>query len=70
MKHNEGKTKQNKIKQNMIIWIDTEKEYHRGGAWMAQLVEHPAPDFSSGHDIMVPEFESHIRLCADNAEPA
>ena len=37
---------------------------------MAQLVKHPALDFSSGHDLTVPEFEPHTGLCTDSAEPA
>ena len=28
-----------------------------------------ASDFSSGHDLTVREFEPHVRLCADSAEP-
>ena len=40
------------------------------GAWVAQSVEHLALDFSSGHDLTVCEFEPHIGLCADSAEPA
>ena len=27
-------------------------------------------NFSLGHDLMVREFELHIRLCADSLEPA
>ena len=27
------------------------------GAWVAQSVKHPTLDFSSGHDLMVREFE-------------
>ena len=38
-------------------------------AWVAQSVKHLTLDFSSGHDI-IHEFESCIRLCADNVEPA
>ena len=26
-------------------------------------------DFSSGHDLMVPEFKPHVRLYADSLEP-
>ena len=37
---------------------------------MAPLVKRPTPGFGSGHDLMVREFESHIRLGADSAEPA
>ena len=40
------------------------------GAWLAQSVEGPTLDFSSGHDLMVHEFKPHIRLCADSVEPA
>ena len=37
---------------------------------MAQLVKQPALDFSSAHDLTVPEMEPHIRLCADSMEAA
>ena len=37
---------------------------------MAQSVEQPTLDFSSGHDLAVLEFKPHIRLCAIGAEPA
>ena len=37
---------------------------------MTQSVKHLTLDFSSGHDITVHEFEPHIGLCADSAEPA
>ena len=37
---------------------------------MAQSVKHLTLGFGSSHDLMVLEFESHIRLCADSAEPA
>ena len=40
------------------------------GIWVAQLVEHLALDFSSGHDLTVCEFEPCIRLCAGSMEPA
>ena len=32
------------------------------GAWVAQLVKHPTLDFSSGHDLMVHEFEPNMGL--------
>ena len=35
------------------------------GTWVA----HFAPDFGSGHDLVVYEFEPHIRLCVDSSEP-
>ena len=36
---------------------------------MAHLVKCLALDFSSGHDLMVREFESRIGLCTDSMEP-
>ena len=37
---------------------------------MAQLVECPALDFGSGHDLTVCQIEPCIRLCFDSTEPA
>ena len=37
---------------------------------MAQLVKHPALDFSAGHDLMVREMEPCVGLCAKSMEPA
>ena len=37
---------------------------------MAQLVKHLTLDFSSGHGLIVCEFEPHVQLCADSEEPA
>ena len=37
------------------------------GAWGAQSVKRP--DFSSGRDLTVREFEPCVRLCADSSEP-
>ena len=37
------------------------------GAWVAQSVERP--DFGSGHDLAVREFEPRVGLCADSSEP-
>ena len=37
---------------------------------MAQPVKRPALGFGSRHDVTVSEFESHIGLRADSAEPA
>ena len=37
---------------------------------MAQSVKHLTLDFGSGHDLMVCEMESSIRVCADSVEPA
>ena len=36
---------------------------------MAQLVMHLTLDFSSGHDLMVCEFEARVGLSADSLEP-
>ena len=36
---------------------------------MAQSVKLPTLDFSSGHDLMVPEIEPRVGLCADSVEP-
>ena len=36
----------------------------------AQSVKRPTLDLRSGHDLTVREFEPHVRLCADSAEPA
>ena len=40
------------------------------GTWVGQSVKHPTLDFSSGHSLMVLEFEPHISLCVDSMEPA
>ena len=40
------------------------------GAWVAQSVKCQTLDFSPGHDLLVPESEPHIRLCADTVKPA
>ena len=37
--------------------------------WLSQL-KHLTPDFSSGHDLTVHEFNPHMGLCSDCAEPA
>ena len=39
------------------------------GARGAQTVKLRPSDFSSGHDLMVHEFEPHVGLCADGSEP-
>ena len=38
------------------------------GAWVVQLLERPALDFGSGHDLTVHEIELHIGLHADSTE--
>ena len=40
------------------------------GTWVAQTVERPTFDFDTGHDLMVREFELHVRLCTDSMDPA
>ena len=40
------------------------------GTWVAQSVKHLILGFSSGHDLTICEFESHIGLCSDSMEPA
>ena len=40
------------------------------GTWVAQSVKHPTLGFGLGHDLMVCEFDPHMRLHADSAEPA
>ena len=50
-------------------FYQTFKEELRGD-WVDQSVKPPTPDFSSGHDLTVGEFEPHVRLCTDGVEPA
>ena len=45
-------------------------KYVLRGAWVAQSVERPIPDFGSGHDLMVYEIEPRVGLCADSVESA
>ena len=37
---------------------------------MTQSVKRLTLNSGSGHDLMVQEFEPHLKLCADRAEPA
>ena len=37
-----------------------------GAAWVAQSAELPT---GSGHDLVVPEFQPHLGLCAHSSEP-
>ena len=46
------------------------KEPSGRGDWVAQSVKLPALNFGSGHGLAVCEFEPHIGLCTDSAEPA
>ena len=42
----------------------------RRDTWVSQSVKHLTLGFGSGHDLMVYEFETRIRLCANSTEPA
>ena len=47
------------------------KEHKSWGTRVARSVESsPTLDLGSSHNLTVGEFEPHIRLCADSAEPA
>ena len=48
---------------------DAYKIFMLRGSWVVQLVKHPTPDFGSGHDLMVHEFEPYVGLCADSSQP-
>ena len=37
---------------------------------MIRSVKCPTFDLGSGHDLMVQEFEPHVRFCADSLDPA
>ena len=39
------------------------------GAWVAQSVDHPTLGFGSGHDLMVREIKSRVRVLDDSKEP-
>ena len=39
------------------------------GPWAAQSIKRPTLDFGSGHNLTFYEFEPHIGLHADSAEP-
>ena len=46
--------------------IEKLENLHTGAlGWLSQL----STNFSSGHDLMVGEFEPHVRLCTDGLEP-
>ena len=65
-------TKINELSEVCIQLKTFEKEKPREprGTWVAQSIEHPTLDFSSGNDLMVCGFEPSVRLCADNGETA
>ena len=71
-----GKVRRSPLKTAHIQEGPREKEgvawglYKVGrGAWAAQSVKHPTLDLSSGHGVLVLEFEPHILLCTDSVEP-
>ena len=39
-------------------------------AWVAQPAKHPTLDLNSGQDLIVHEFEAHVKLCTDSVESA
>ena len=56
-----------------IAGVNGQYEEQKGpspGRWGAQAVKRLSLDFGSGHHLMVHEFEPHVRLRADSAEPA
>ena len=38
--------------------------------WVAQSIKCPTLELTSGHDLMVHEFKSHVGFCDDSVEPA
>ena len=39
------------------------------GSWVGESVKHLTLNFGLGHDLMVCEFEPHIRVCVGSSEP-
>ena len=66
----------NKTKRQLMEWKEIfannilDKGLVSRATRVAQEVNCPTLDFSSGHDFMVHEFKPHIGLCADSVEPA
>ena len=50
--------------------MDIFQKVKNRGSWVAQSVKHPTLDFSSGHDLTVCDFKSHVMLCTNGVEPA
>ena len=42
------------------------QSYPLWGPWVAPSIEHLTRNFGSGHDLVVREFEPHVRSCADS----
>ena len=58
-------------KQRELKWVGGSLESDtQGGTWVAQSVKCQTLDFSSGHDLTVPEGKPRVRICADSVEPA
>ena len=45
-------------------------EYFGAPGWMAQSVKCLTLGFGSGHDLMICEFQCHVKLCTDGVDPA
>ena len=54
----------------MLVTVSLFKKFLLWGALVAQSVKRPTLDFSSGHDLMVREFEPPVGLCPVSVEPA
>ena len=58
------------VTDNMSITWELVRSEDSRGSWVAQSVERLTLGFGSGHDFMVHEFQPHVWLCTDNANPA
>ena len=52
-----------KIPIEKLLWV------LGASGWLSRF-KHLTLALKSGHDLMVWELETHVRLCADSAEPA
>ena len=63
----------NILKSQSHIIPDLEDRFYKGttpwGTWVAQSVKRLTLDFGLDHDLKVCEFEPHVGLCADSADP-
>ena len=57
------------VSRKVVLCCTLYKAVYRD-AWVALSVKHLTLGFSSGHDLMACESESHIRLYTDGTEPA
>ena len=53
LKEAEGWSKLPLMGWTALVWVLLIKSARSRGAWVAQLVKHPALDFGSGHDLIV-----------------